>query len=200
MTCGILLAAGRSQRMGCQKLLLPFAGKTVIGHIAAQLLESPLDWMIVVAGGDAMCIADALHQATSDATGQRSERLSMVTNPDSSGDMLSSVRCGIRALPGECQRVLVALGDQPSITSRLIAQMLSAFDMAGRGILVPVYNGKTGHPILFSARYCEEVLAHYDEVGLRGMLKAHPDDVFSFPVSDSAILCDMDYPEDYRGK
>lgn len=200
MTCAILLAAGRSQRMGCQKLLLPFAGKTVIGHIALRLFESPLDRVIVVAGEDAISVTEAVHQAMNDpgATGPLSSHLAVVKNPDPCGDMLSTVRCGLRALPGECQTVLVALGDQPSITSRLVAQLLGAFATAARGILVPVYNGKTGHPILFSARYCQEVFTRYDDVGLRGLLQAHPDDIFEFAVSDSAILCDMDYPEDYR--
>lgn len=198
MTCAILLAAGRSQRMGCQKLLLPFAGKTVVGHIAAELLDSPVDQTIVVVGGDAITIKDALRRATDDAGGEPSCRLSMASNPDSSGDMLSSVRCGIRALPDACRTVMVALGDQPSITSRLVAHLLGAFTRGAGGILVPVYDGRMGHPILFSARYCREILTSYDDVGLRGLLKAHPGDVVEFPVSDAAVLCDMDYPEDYR--
>ena len=194
MTCAILLAAGRSQRMGCQKLLLPFAGRTVVGHIARELLASGLDHTIVVVGKDATLIADALRQATKGEGG----RLTIITNPDLEADMLSSVRCGLRALPDACDTVLVALGDQPSITARLIDQLLAAFSTAAGGILVPVYDGETGHPILFSTRYRREVLTCYDSVGLRGLLQGHPDDVVELPVEDSAILSDMDYPEDYR--
>ena len=93
---------------------------------------------------------------------------------------------------------LVALGDQPSVTSKLIDQILQAFTATEKRIIVPLYKGKRGHPILFSELYRNDILAHYDNVGLRGLLHAHSDDVLELTVSTSAVLSDMDYPEDYR--
>jgi CTP:molybdopterin cytidylyltransferase MocA len=121
-----------------------------------------------------------------------------VPNPDAEGDMLSSVRCGLRALPPQCEAVLVALGDQPSVTADLVARMVEAFRTSGRGIVVPTCGGSPGHPILFSARYREEVLTCHDGVGLCGLRRAHPDDVFQMRVTDPSVLTDMDHPEDYR--
>ena len=95
--------------------------------------------------------------------------VTVVTNPDYQAGMLSSVRRGIESLPSECE-----------------------------AILVPLFRGKRGHPLLFSADYRDEVLTRYDDVGLRGLLRAHPDDVFELSVSTAAVLSDMDYPEDYR--
>lgn len=194
MICAILLAAGRSERMGTQKLLLPFGPQqTVIGHVADQLLASPIDRVFAVVGpADAANIERALGDPVPD------DRLTVVTNPDPANDMLSSVRFGLRSLPQECDAALVALGDQPSITSALVRQMLDAFRQAGRGIVVPLYAGKRGHPIVFSTCYRDEVLASYDDVGLRGLLAAHPQDVFELNVASSSVLSDMDYPEDYR--
>jgi molybdenum cofactor cytidylyltransferase len=76
--------------------------------------------------------------------------------------------------------------------------MIAAFSSAGKGIIVPTYAGRRGHPLLFSVRYCGEILTDYDQQGLRRLLAAHPEDVFEFPVSSSAVLADMNDPEDYR--
>jgi molybdenum cofactor cytidylyltransferase len=188
MICAIVLAAGLSRRMGVQKLLLPFGGKTVIAHIVDQLLESMVDKVYVVTG----------HQAERISRELSGRPVSTVNNPDYESGMLSSVRCGLRALPEQCRGVLVALGDQPAITSKLVDRMLQSFAAAEKRILVPFYDGKRGHPILFSEVYREEILTHYDSVGLRGLLHAHPDEVFELAVSTSAVLSDMDVPQDYR--
>jgi molybdenum cofactor cytidylyltransferase len=188
MISAIILAAGQSRRMGTQKLLLPFGGRTVIAHIVGEVLRSPIDEVVVVVGPDSAAIADALAGL----------RVTIVANPDPGGEMLLSVRCGLRAVPPDCDAVLVALGDQPTITARLIGRMIEAYRAAGRGILVPVHGGRPGHPILLRARYCDEILTGYDDVGLCGLRRAHADDVFEFRVPDASVLSDMDYPEDYR--
>jgi molybdenum cofactor cytidylyltransferase len=188
MICAIILAAGRSRRMGTQKLLLPLAGTTVIGHIVDEVLRSPVDETIVVLGRDADSLGEAL----------AGRRVTFVTNADPEGEMLSSVRCGLRVLPPECDAVLVALGDQPAIAADTIRRLIEAFRTAGRGIVVPVHGGKGGHPILFSMRYRDEVLTHHDAVGLRGLRQAHPEDVLELEVESPSVLTDMDRPEDYR--
>jgi molybdenum cofactor cytidylyltransferase len=111
--------------------------------------------------------------------------------------MLSSVRCGLRALPSGCTAVLAVLGDQPALTSALIGKMTRALATCGRGIVVPVHAGRRGHPLLFSSRYCEEILTSYEQVGLRGLLETHPDEVFEMEVATASVLADMDEPGDY---
>ena len=188
MTCAIVLAAGLSSRMGVQKLLLPFGGKTVIAHIVDQLLASTVDEVHVVVG----------HQAER-ISGELSGRaVSIVNNPNYKSGMLSSVRCGLQNLPEKCRAVLVVLGDQPSITTELIDQMLQSFAATEKSILVPLYKGKRGHPILFSSLYRDEILKRHGDVGLRGLLYGHSDDIFELAVSTASVLCDMDFPEDYR--
>jgi molybdenum cofactor cytidylyltransferase len=188
MICSVILAAGLSRRMGVQKLLLPFGGKTVIAHIVDQLLTSSVGEVHVVVGHEAERIRAELSGRT----------ISIVTNPNYKSGMLSSVRCGLKNLPEKCRAVMVVLGDQPSIKSELVDRMLKSFAATEKNILVPLYNGKRGHPILFSGRYRDEILTQYDDVGLRGLLHAHPDDVSELTVSTSAVLCDMDCPDDYR--
>jgi molybdenum cofactor cytidylyltransferase len=188
MICAIVLAAGESRRMGSHKLLLPFGSTTVIAHIVDQLLRSVVNKVLVVVGHDEERVAEQLPGSS----------VEVVTNPNYKAGMLSSVRCGLQALPQECETVMVALGDQPAITSELVDEMVRLFSATDKGILVPLYRGRRGHPLLFSARYRDEILTRYDDVGLRGLLRAHPDDVLDLEVSTPAVLSDMDYPEDYR--
>ena len=188
MIGAIVLAAGRSQRMGGQKLLLPFGGQTVIGHVVDQVRHAAIHEVCVVVGPQPERLTEALS----------GRKVGIVRNPDPEGDMLSSIRCGWRALPQECRGILVTLGDQPGITSELIDQMIRAFAGESRGLVVPVHQGQRGHPILCSAKYRDEILTRYDAVGLQGLVRAHPGEVLECPVSTPAVLSDIDYPEDYR--
>jgi len=189
MIIAIVPAAGQSRRMSAHKQLLPFAGKTVIAHLVDELCRSRVDEVCVVAGHQ----ADLLRQAL------EGRRANIVVNADyERTDMLASVRCGLTAMPAACRAVLVALGDQPGVTAELVNAMIEGLASGGRRIVVPLYQGRRGHPLLFDARYCEEVLNGFDDVGLRGLLVAHADDVLGLPVSDAAVLTDVDYPEDYQ--
>jgi molybdenum cofactor cytidylyltransferase len=193
MITAIVLAAGRSRRMGSQKLLLPFAGRTVISHIVGEILRSPVDRVIVVVGHDAPRIAEALAGL----------RVTLAASDDPDGEMLVSVRSGLRAIPSQGDTsggdaVLVALGDQPSLTAELIGRMIDAFRTSGRGIVVPVHGGRSGHPILFGLGYRDEVLTRYDDVGLCGLHRAHAADVCELAEAGPSVLADMDWPEDYR--
>jgi molybdenum cofactor cytidylyltransferase len=174
--------------MGVQKLLLPFGSKTVIAHIVDQLTASSVDEVYVVVG----CHGKRVSRELS------GRPVSIVNNSSYKSGMLSSVRCGLHAMAQQCRTVLVALGDQPSVTTKLIDQMLQTFASTEKQILIPLYQGKRGHPIIFSVTYREEILTHYDNVGLHGLLYAHKDDIFELSVTASGVLSDMDYPEDYQ--
>jgi molybdenum cofactor cytidylyltransferase len=184
----IVLAAGNSVRMGTQKLLLPYAGTSVIRHIVEQVAASSVDRVIVVARNDAAAIRVVLEGLP----------VTVVINKQPDGDMFSSVRCGLRALPPECEAALVVLGDQPSITAGLINQLRDASVASRRGIVIPTYEGRRGHPLLYSLQYGAEVLTRYDDVGLRGLSEAHPADVHEVAVADDGVVTDIDVPDDYQ--
>lgn len=188
MIGAIVLAAGRSARMGTQKLLLPWNGKPLIAHIVDELACSPVDRIVTVLGSDAEAVRIALAHPG----------VEFVRNPDATSDMLASVRCGLRALPDSCAAVLVALGDQPGITRQLVAGLINEFHRNRRGIVVPVHDRRHGHPLLFSARYRDEVLTRFDGVGLRGLLRSHSDDVCEHAVDMAGVLDDIDTPADYE--
>jgi len=188
MIAALVLAAGRSRRMGTQKLLLPVGGQPLIARIVDEVLRSPVDQVFVVTGREGERIGQALAR----------RRVQFVTNSDAEGEMLSSVRSGLRAVPGTCDAALVVMGDQPSIKAETISLLLQAYQTGGRGIVVPTCGGRRGHPLLFAMSYRDEILSRYDEVGLRGLLQAHREDVLEVEVAAPGILEDLDVPEDYR--
>jgi molybdenum cofactor cytidylyltransferase len=183
----IILAAGASRRMGTQKLLLPFAGKTVIEHVVDQVKGAGVADVVAVAGAD---------RAVADVVRGRNVRVVVNGNPDEG--MLGSVRCGVRSVSERTEAVLVVLGDQPSISAMLLRAMMAAWEASPRRILVPTFEGRRGHPLMFSLAYRDEVLTRYDEGGLRGLLRTHAGDVLEVPADDPSVLADMDDLEDYR--
>ncbi len=188
MICAIVLAAGCSSRMKTQKLLLPFGQSTVISHIVNQILKSKVQNTYVVVGHHAEQVTEELSD----------KPVTIIHNPEYKTGMLSSVRAGIRDITQNCDAVLFALGDHPSITSNLIDEMIRQYSLTDRNIIVPKYNNKRGHPILFSSIFRDEILTNFDDVGLRGLLHAHENEIFELNVSDSSVVSDMDYPEDYQ--
>jgi molybdenum cofactor cytidylyltransferase len=189
MIVAVVPAAGLSRRMGKCKQLLPFAGTTIIGHIVDELQRSRVDEVRVVIGHEADRLREEL--------GPRGVRI--VVNPDyERTDMLASIRCGLAELPPQCRAILVAPGDQPAVRAELIDAVIDCYLAGSGGIVVPCHASRRGHPVLFAAAYRAEILTGYDQVGLRGLLAVHADDLFELQVPASLMVSDMNYPEDYQ--
>jgi molybdenum cofactor cytidylyltransferase len=187
MTAAVVLAAGKSRRMGTQKLLLPFAGRPMIVHIVDAILLAGVSPVFVVLPPQSGAVADALAALP----------VTPVINPDAEGDMLSSVRCGVRALPPECHGFLLALGDQPGITAELIERLMTAGKSSGKSLVVPACQGRRGHPALIGIKHRQEILTCHDGTGLRGLFHHHPDEIEEVAVDNSDTLRDADLPEEY---
>jgi molybdenum cofactor cytidylyltransferase len=195
MLCAIIPAAGQSKRMGAKKPLLPYSGQPLINHIITQL-QPAVDQIYVVANDP---------EILSRITGLRRAQSSrvppvptLIKNPDPKADMLSSIRCALRALPTHCSQILVAPADHPAISTALVTRMIEALNKKTHTIIVPTHAGQRGHPLLFSAQYRNEILTRFEGQGLRALLQAHPCEVFELEIDDPAITQDLDHPEDYR--
>jgi molybdenum cofactor cytidylyltransferase len=183
----IVLAAGESRRMGTLKPLLPFGGSTVIETVVGSLLRCPLHEVLVVLG----------HRAEEIARPLAAYRVRMVMNPDYLTGMLGSVQHGVAAAAPDTEWFVIALGDQPALDAGLTTRLLELAETASAGIVVPSIKGRRGHPLLIHRRYREEIGALPPEIGLRELMRRHPDDLQLVPVEDDAILRDMDTPEEY---
>ncbi len=184
---GIILAAGTSSRMGKPKMLLPFGGTTVIGTLILQTVLSELENVTVVLGAN----ADQLSRET-----DRYE-VRTVLNTAYENGMLSSVQCGIKALPDTTSAVMIMLGDQPMITREVINTVIQAYRQSEKKLIVATYKGKRGHPLLIGSRYFREILKLSGENSLKDILLKYPEEIEEVEVDDPAILRDIDTEDDY---
>ncbi len=184
----IILAAGESRRMAQSKLLLPFGETTIIETVLENATSSKANYTLLVLGG----FREKIKKKT---TGFPAIT---VFNPDYMRGMLSSVQIGFRSLPEGAQSAVVLLGDQPSISFQVIDKIIDAYSLTSKGIVLPTYKKKRGHPVLFDMKYKSEIAALSPKVGLRGIVYGHPGDVFEVPVTTSSILRDIDNIQDYK--
>tara|TARA_B100000029_G_scaffold198492_1_gene196636 strand:+ start:77507 stop:78109 length:603 start_codon:yes stop_codon:yes gene_type:complete len=188
MITGFILGAGRSERMGTLKQLLPFGEVTVIEHTCRILTKSCLRSNVILVVGHCAKEITARISALS---------VRIAYNPDPGGDMLSSIQCGLAYTPHD-NAILIALGDQPLVTSEIVNQLVQEYQRCPEGIVVPVYQGKQGHPIILSPAYREELLFNSYPGGLKELRDHHIDSVRHVPVDTDGVLIDMDYRHEYE--
>ncbi len=186
----IILAAGQSSRMGQPKVLLPWSdGKPIIEHIVQQLILAKIDDIVVVTG----FYADEVRAAV-----QKYEVRFAHNRAHKTGEMLSSLKTGLKALPENVAAAMVVLGDQPRIQPKVIYRVLKAYSDGLGHIIAPSYEKRRGHPILIARRYWQEILELPADGAPRDVINAHPDVVHHVNVDTDSILRDVDTPEDYR--
>jgi molybdenum cofactor cytidylyltransferase len=183
----IVLAAGRSSRMGPRnKLLEVVGGKPMVARIAEMALASgAVCPIIVVTGFEAHRVADALHGID----------VIIVDNPDFEQGLSTSLRAGLIALPPDCDGALVLLGDMPRIEPSDIAALMTAAKDR-EAICVPVNNGRVGNPILWGAAYFAEMMQLTGDAGAKQLLAKHPQSIVEVPIASDRIFTDIDMPAD----
>jgi len=184
----IILAAGESKRMGFPKMLLSFNGTTMIETVIGNVTRSNVDNVLIVLG------------ANSDAITGLDINMSVryCYNDSYKEGMLSSVLCGFRNLPSDFEAVLVFQGDQPLIPPNVINKVIETYRLSGKGIVIPVYNGKRGHPLLIDKKYNDEIEKLNTREGLRSLAYQFSDDVLEVETDDPGILRDFDTYEEYK--
>ena len=190
----IILAAGESRRFAPRnKLFLPCGSVTVLEAAVGNVLRSRLDGAVVVLG----------HQADRSAALLEKFSCRTVVNPGYPTGMGSSVVAGMDYWI-QCADLepdagfLFALGDQPFIPSSVIDEVINAYRGTAKGIVVPVYRERRGHPSIVHRQYADEIREVAGRWGAREVLNRHPDDILTVPVETEAVVLDIDTPEDYN--
>jgi molybdenum cofactor cytidylyltransferase len=183
----IVLAAGKSTRMGGpNKLLSDVGGKLMVRIAADEALASKASPVFVVTG----------HQQEQVRAALKDLPVTFVHNPEFADGLSTSVKAGVAALPEEIDGAIVCLGDMPQVDAALIDRMLSAFDPEkGALIVVPTAEGKRGNPVLWSRRFFPELLALEGDIGARQLIAAYPEAIVEVPVGDSGAFRDIDTPD-----
>ena len=183
----IVLAAGMSTRMGTQKLLLPFAGMTIIEKVVENILNSGIENILVVLGANRTEIEEVLAFWPVQA----------IWNEHFREGMHTSVISGVEALPADAKAVMIFLGDQPFIPENVSAKVIEAWNNSGKGIVIPLFNGKRGHPPLYDLKFRQEILNLDPSVGLRSVALKFPDEIVEVETFSPEIVRDIDTQEDY---
>ena len=184
----VLLAAGRSRRMGAFKPLLPFGGVTVAEACVASLSAAGAAEVVVVVGHRGAEVRAALAHLPA---------VRFALNEAEESEMGVSVARGVEALSEEAEAVLVALVDHPAVPASEIRRLLEARRRTGARLVVPEWRGRGGHPVLVDLAYREEVLTVVPERGLRALFDAHRAEVLRLPAGSPYVTRDMDTRDDY---
>jgi molybdenum cofactor cytidylyltransferase len=185
----ILLAAGRSTRMGARnKLLLEIGGRPMVRHVAETLLASRVDAVIAVLGHEHAAIAQALGGLP----------LHIVVNRDHAAGQMNSVRAGIKAIDGDPAAIVVALADQPALEPADINFLIDAFlALPEPRILIPVHGGQRGNPIVLPDAERRTLLDGGFNFGCRNLIERHPEAVAKIEVPNPHYVQDIDTPAAY---
>jgi len=185
--CALVLAAGKSQRMGRPKMVLPFGSQTIIEKVIDNIIEAGISDILVVTGSD----RDAVETLCS------SKPVVICYNPNYEEGMHSSVVCGFSNLSEHTRAVMVFLGDQPFIPAEVIQTVMLTWRESGKGIVIPTYRGERGHPVLFDCKLRDEILHLDPGVGLRSVTMKFPEEIMEAEVNFPQILRDIDTKNDY---
>ncbi|HPU15736.1 MAG TPA: NTP transferase domain-containing protein, partial [Polymorphobacter sp.] len=178
----VLLAAGRSTRMGSFKLLEDLNGRPLVAHAAQALVDAGLP-VLVVLGHEAPAVRAALAGLP----------VQFVEAADYARGMSHSLRAGLAAVPAGWRGVLVALGDMPRVGAATIAAITAAAT-SERSIVVPVHDGRRGNPVLFGRAWLARLSDSSGDRGGKALLDEFADLVTEVEAADDGVLFDIDDP------
>jgi molybdenum cofactor cytidylyltransferase len=170
--------------MGRPKALLPFRGSTFLENILDAIASAPIENTVVVVGHHRQEILSRLGIPN------------LVFNPDYEQGMITSFQTGIRSLPPDSEGAFLFLVDHPLVDAATINALLANF--AANKIIIPVFNGRRGHPVLFSAEILQEILALPPSQGANIVVRKDPARIVEVVVDSPGILVDIDTPEDFE--
>lgn len=184
----LVLAAGLSSRMGKFKLLLPWVdAQPILVHIVAKVARLPVHPIIVVTGYRAEDVQAALSGLD----------VVFVHNPDyAEGELLSSMKTGLRAMPDTVAAALIVPGDLPRIPVDVMQQVLDAYQPGA--IVAPQHENQRGHPVLIDRFYWQAILDLPPDGAPRDVLRANQQSLRLIDVTSDGILADVDTPAIYQ--
>ena len=184
----VILAAGMSSRMGEAKQLLRLGGNTVLGQVVENVRGAEVDEIVLVLGHAAETIQESVGI----------EGLKVAINEDYRQGMGSSLRVGLSALDAGVDAALIVLADQPFVRPATLNQLVDQYQQSDAQILIPMYKGFRGNPVLLDRSVFGEVMALKGDIGCRAIFGNHTEGIVKVPVADIGILLDLDSKEDFE--
>jgi molybdenum cofactor cytidylyltransferase len=188
-TAGIILAAGKSSRLGRPKQLLDIGGRPLVAGTVETALRSTLERVVLVLGHEAEAILAALGRPGADS------RLSLTFNPRYGEGMSTSLQEGLIQV-SSFPSIMVILADHPYLDYRLIDFLLTSFRNSDKDICVPCCKGRQGSPTLFGARFYPDIMNIRGDVGGREIIRANPASLLRVEIETEDCFFDIDTEED----
>jgi molybdenum cofactor cytidylyltransferase len=185
MLAAVILSGGASSRMGSPKALLPYQGRPFLEHLLEVTSLPQIGVRRVVLGAQAEPIAKAVKLDADE----------IVINAEWEKGQLSSIQAAIRSLPAGTDGILLCLIDHPLISTSLVQGLTEQFYKSRKPIVLPLYEGRRGHPVIFSAALYDELLCAPLETGARAVVWAHQPDVEEVRTDEEGCVLNLNDPE-----
>jgi len=191
----VILAAGASSRMGRPKLLLPWAGSTIVSHLISQWRGLGTAQIAIVGRPDDEKLMDIVN---TEASAQKTSSIHYVVNLQPERGMFSSIVCAAswNGWQKEISHWAVTLGDQPHLREETLRRLLDFVALHPDAICQPAFNGKTAHPVVLP-REAFETLRNTRAQTLKEFLKLDAFPRVQLEIEDPGLALDLDTPEDY---
>jgi len=189
MIAGLILAAGESSRMGRDKALLTFHGRTFLETIISTLQEAAVHNVAVVLG----------HRAEEIQKAAKLEGVQVVINSEWRQGQTSSLQAGLRALDRPyLEAIVLALVDHPAVSVATLQALITCFRDTAAPLVIPVRELKRGHPVIISRALFPELLSLQSDEGANLVTRKYRDSTQFLEVDDPGILLDVDDEETFR--
>jgi molybdenum cofactor cytidylyltransferase len=189
---GVILAAGKSTRMGRPKQLLPLHGRPLLQHVIAAAARSRLDEIVLVLGDHADEVREAIEVP---------QRTRVIVNAEFDEGQSSSLRLGLRSAHPDAAAAVILLGDQPQVSADLINRVIDAFATNRAPIVRPIFVASgsrvPGHPVILARSVWPAIMRLSGDEGARSAMSAHPEWVRELTIAETAPK-DIDTWADYE--